>query len=95
MKDDNRLCNILLMTQQQNCKKSAEKPDYTCAKYNHQNKRCVKAVNQTTKEVTYSDGMYAVNQHLGINAGILKMVCEKINYCKTGVSKKDSNSYTF
>ena len=39
--------------------------------------------------------MYAVNQHLGINAGIVKMVCEGINSCKTGISKIDNHSYKF
>ena len=39
--------------------------------------------------------MYAVQQHLGINAGIVKMCCEYINNCKTGISKNDGNSYKF
>ena len=39
--------------------------------------------------------MSAVQQHLGINAGIVKMVCEGLNHCKLGVSKKDGHSYTF
>ena len=57
IKDDNRLCNLQLMT--------------------------------------YYNSMYAVNQYLGINAGIVKMVCEKINDCKTGISKIDNHSYKF
>ena len=39
--------------------------------------------------------MSAVNQHLGINAGIVKMVCEGLNNCKTGRSKKDGCHYKF
>ena len=39
--------------------------------------------------------MYAIQQHLGINAGVVKMVCEKINGCKTGISKIDNHSYKF
>ena len=39
--------------------------------------------------------MYAVQQHLQINAGIVKMVCEGINNCKSGISKKDGYSYRF
>ena len=31
IKDDNRLCNIQLITQQENCKKSAKRRDYTFA----------------------------------------------------------------
>ena len=55
----------------------------------------MKAVNCDTKEVTYYNSMYAVQQHLGINAGIVKMICEKINNCKTGISKKDGCNYKF
>ena len=39
--------------------------------------------------------MYAVYQHLGINAGIVKMVCEGLNRCKTGISKTDHCHYKF
>ena len=39
--------------------------------------------------------MYAVQQHLSINAGIVKMVCEGLNNCRSGVSKKNRHSYTF
>ena len=39
--------------------------------------------------------MYAVQQHIGVNAGIVKMVCEGLNNCKSGVSKKDGHSYRF
>jgi len=38
------------MTQQQNCKKCAKKRDCTFVKYNHQNKRCVKAINKQTNK---------------------------------------------
>lgn len=94
-KEDNRLCNLQLMTQQQHCKKSAKVRAYTFAAKNHENKRCVKAINQNTEEVSYYNSMYAVQQHLSINAGIVKMVCEGINNCKTGTSKKDGSKYKF
>ena len=35
------------------------------------------------------------NNILGINAGIVKMVCEGINNCKTGISKQDNCHYKF
>ena len=95
IKDDNRLCNLHLMTQQENCKKSAKRRDYTFAAKNHQNKKCVKAIDCETKDVSYYNSMYAIQQHLGINAGVVKMVCEKINGCKTGISKIDNHSYEF
>ena len=37
----------------------------------------------------------AVQQHLGINVGIVKMTCECLNNCKSGFSKKDNCRYTF
>lgn len=94
-KEDNRLCNLQLTTQQQNCEKSAKDRDYTFAAKNHENKKCVKSTNSNTKEVSYYKSMYAVQQHLGINAGIVKMVCEGLNNCKTGISKKDGQNYKF
>ena len=95
IKDDNRLCNLQLASQQENCKKSAKRRDYTFAAKNHQNKKCVKATNMDTNIVSHFNSMYAVYQHLGINAGIVKMVCEGINNCKTGISKKDKCHYKF
>ena len=94
-KEDNRLCNLQLVTQQQNCNKSAKNRDYTFAAKNHENRKCVKAINKNTNEVSYYNSMNAVQQHLGINAGKVKMVWEGFNYCKSGISKKDGHSYTF
>ena len=53
------------------------------------------SINKQTKEVTYYNSLYAVNQQLGINAGIVKMVCEKINNVKSGMSTKDGCYYKF
>ena len=94
-KEDNCLCNLQLITQKQNCKKSAKERDYTFAAKNHENRKCVKAINKDTNEVTYYYSMSAVQQHLGINSGIVKMVAEGLNNCKSGFSKKDGHSYTF
>ena len=94
-KEDNRLCNLQLVKQQQNCKKSTKDRDYSFVAKNHENKKCVKATNCSTNEVSYFNSMYAVQQHLQINVGIVKMVCEGLNNCKSGISKKDGNSYTF
>ena len=94
-KEDNRLCNLQLMTQQQNCKKSAKDRDNTFTAYNHEYRRCVKAINKDTGEISHFNSLYSVQQHIGINAGIVKMVCEGLNNCKPGISKKDGCSYTF
>ena len=89
------MCNLQLVTHQENFKKSAKNRDYTFAKYNHNKKRCIKAINQITKEVSYYKSMYSTQKHLGINAGIIKMVCEGLNNCKSGISKKDGQRYIF
>ena len=94
-KKDNRLCNLQLVTHQQNCKKSAKNRDYAFVAKNHENRKCVKAINENSNEVTYYNSMYAIQQYLGINAGIVKMVCEGINNVKSGISKKDGQHYKF
>lgn len=48
-------------------------------------KKFVKAINCVTEEVLYFYSLNAVNQHLGINAGIVRMVREGINNVKTGI----------
>ena len=92
---DNRLCNLQLVTQQENCIKSAKKRDYTFVKDNHKNRKCIKAINQITGEVSYYKSMYATQQCLDINAGIIKMICDGLNKCKSGISKKDGQRYIF
>ena len=37
------------------------------------------ATNIDSNQVTYFNSMYAINQHLGINAGIVKMACENLS----------------
>ena len=95
IKDDNRLCNLQLVTPQQNCKKSAKDRDYTFVANNRKNRRCVKVINQNTNEVSYYNSMYSIQQHLGINAGIVKMVSEGLNNNKSGVSKKDGHMHSY
>ena len=95
IRDDNRLCNLQLVTSSENNKKSSRNRYYTFVKDNHRNKKYVKATNSSTNEVSYYNSLYAVQQHLQINAGIVKMVCEGINNCKTGISKKDNCHYKF
>ena len=89
------LFNLQLLTQKENCKKSAKNRDYKFITEIKNNKKCVKATNIETNEVSYFNSMYAVYQHLGINFGIVKMVCEGLNRCKSGISKKDGKSYKF
>ena len=95
IRDDNRIKNLQLCTQQQNCKKSAKNRDYSFAAKNHENKKCIKAINIETNETTYYNSLYATQQHLGVNCGIVSMCCQGINNVKSGTSKKDGCRYAF
>ena len=95
IKDDNRIKNLQMMTQQENCLKSAKNRDYGFAANNHKNRKCVKAMNCETKEVSYYKSMYSIKEHLGINPGLVKMVAEGLNMCKTAMSKMNHQSYIF
>ena len=83
------------MAHQQICKKSTMKRDYTFVKNNHKNRKYIKAINCSNNEVSYYNSLYAVQKHLQINSGLVKMVCEGLNHCKSGNSKKDGFSYKF
>lgn len=50
-KDDNRICNLQLMTPQENSKKSAKGRDFSYVAEIRQNSKNIKSVNQTTNEV--------------------------------------------
>ena len=95
IKTDNRLCNLQQITQQENCKKSAKHRDYSFVSKNHNNRKCVKAVNQTNNKTTCFYSMYAVQKQLCINVGVVKMACEGINNCKSGISKLNGDRYRF
>ena len=95
IKDDNRIKNLQLMTQQENNLKSAKKRDYTFAANNHKNRKCVQATNCETKEVSYFNSMNSIKEHLGINPGLVKMVAEGLNMCKTAISKMNHQAYIF
>lgn len=92
---DNQLGNLQLMTQQENCKKSAKNRDYSLMANNFANRRSVKAINFSTKEETHYKSMSAAEKQLGIDAGTIRKVSERINYRKTGISKVDGQRYTF
>ena len=95
IKDDNRIKNLQMMTQQENCLKSAKKRDYAFAATNHKNRRCVKAINCKTNEINYYHSIYKTGKELGINPGIIKMVAEGLNMCKTAISKMNQQAYIF
>ena len=94
-KENNRLSNLQLMTQRENCLKSAKKRDYSFVSKNIENRKYVKAINKNTDKVSYFNSLYSVQQHLGINCGLVKMIAEGLNYCKSARSKIDGDFYKF
>ena len=95
IKDDNRLCNLQLVSQQQNCLKSTKDRDFTYITNAWKNRKCVKAMNCDTQEFSYYNSTSAVEKHLGISHGTVKRVCDGCYGRKTGRSKKDGHSYKF
>ena len=95
IKDDNRLCNLQLVTQSENTLKSVKDNDYSYNKYTRKNPRCVKAINSSTKKILYFNSIYCCAQHFDISNGTIKRVCDGVNYRKSGISKKDGYSYKF
>lgn len=84
------------MTQQQNCKKSAKKNVIIHLRkmISKMPKVCeVLIVLRMKKHITIACKLSS--KKMQINAGIVKMVCEQKNGCKTGISKKDCQSYKF
>ena len=75
--------------------RSEKNRDYSFAAKNHQNKKCVQATEVYTGMKTFYNSLYSAQQHLNINAGLIKMKCECKNGCRTGQSKKDGNIYKF
>ena len=78
-----------LFTHQENCKKSAEERDYSFAGKNHENRKYVRAINHDTNQLFYINSLYAVQQHLGISPGLVKMICKSSNF------KNDYHKYMF
>ena len=90
VRDDNRLCNLNVLTHQDNCKKSAKGRNFGDYR---KNPRCVKAINNDTDEVLYFNSMYVVKQHLGVDN--VNKICESYYGRKLCLSKKDGHMYKF
>lgn len=90
IRDDNRLCNLQLLTPRENCKKAVR--DRGCA-FKVGSAKCVKATNKNTNEKSYCSSMHAAQQHLGISRVSISNNCN--GFHKSCFSKKDGNCYTF
>jgi hypothetical protein len=94
-KKDNRIDNLQLITQQENCKKSAKTRDYTFVGKNWSNKKNICATNKETGEKIYFKSLYQCSKELGINAGVISMCCQGLNGVKSGKSKTTNAVYKF
>lgn len=92
---NNMISNLVLMTASDNRKKACVKRDFSFTKTNHTRVRPIIAINQETNEESEYKSMYATCKATGVNAGIVKMVCDGSNRCKSGNSKHDGVNWTF
>lgn len=92
IKNDNRLCNIQMITPKENCQKSAKNRD--CSNM-FKTIKCIKATNLNTNNVSYFNSTCRCSKLLGVNAGIIYHICNAVPYYKSGKSKMDGCSYKF
>ena len=94
---NNSIDNLQMITQQQNIVKSIPNRDHRFLKNNHIvcRERNIKATCLKDKTVKIYNSFYQCSRDLGINAGIIKMVCDKKKNCVSGRSKKNNNRYHF
>ena len=90
LREDNRLCNLQLLTPSANAKKACKNRKHF---NNHENRKCVKATNEVTREVLYYFSISSTAKHLQINRASVMRVCEGV--IKSTKSKKDNCSYKF
>lgn len=97
--DDNKLnnniSNLQLLTHQQNIAKSAKNRDYSFTKKAYDNRHRVKGTDTETGESQVLASLYACQLYYNINCGIVKMCCEKLNNCKSGISKNNNHKIVF
>lgn len=89
VRDDNRLCNLQLLTPSENNKKSAKNRD------KNKTKKCVKATNCSTKEVSYYDSISCCSRYFDRNPGTVVYICNGQKYRESSMSKKDGQKYKF
>ena len=90
LREDNRLCNLQLLTPSENSKKAFKNRKHF---NNHEMRKCVKATNEVTREVLYYFSIGSAAKHLEINSASVIRVCEGV--IKSTKSKKDNCSYKF
>ena len=92
---NNKIENLQLLTHQDNLLKAAKNRNYDFIGDNHKNKHTVKVIDTNTKDIQICPSLYSAGLYCGVNCGIIKMCCDKINNCKSGISKTNNHKYTF
>ena len=95
IRNDNRIKNLEVVSPSENNKKSTVNKDYTFLKDIRKKPKRVKATNLITKKETNFESLYSVGKMLGINNGLVKMICDGKKYYKTATSKVDGQKYSF
>ena len=90
-KKNNKFDNLQLLNHSANCKKAVK----SCIdlKSRFENRKCLKSINLTTREVKYYFSLTSAAKHLDINSSSIWKVCESIY--KSALSKKDGYRYSF
>ena len=78
-KDDNRLCNLDLITKNDKYEKSKANRSNISAKENMENKYGVKAININTGEIQYFSSICSAHKNTGINASLISIICKNNN----------------
>ena len=95
IRNDNKIENLEMMSQSDNCIKSCKNRNYDYVKDNHKNVHKVKVTNIATNETNVFKSVYQASEFSNVNVGIIQLICQGSLYSKTGTSKTTNTQYTF
>ena len=92
-KHNNKSDNLQLLTPSENSKKPAR--DRFFCKNMINNNKFIKSTCIDTGEIDYFHSTHSIERDLGINCGLIYMICTGKKSAKTAKSKINNNYYTF